>query len=70
VARQNKPSFAMCRMVVFCGTCMRCGQAFTWDELSQQLWCLDAKNAGVFGACRRGIQVETHPFDQECDRCE
>jgi hypothetical protein len=43
--------------------------SFTWDDLSQRLSCLEAKNAGVFGQCRRGIQIEQHSFDQECDRC-
>jgi hypothetical protein len=42
---------------------------FTWDDLSQRLSCLEAKNNGVFGQCRRGVYVEQHSFDQECDRC-
>jgi hypothetical protein len=56
-------------MLVFAGTCTRCEEAFTWDDLTQQLWCLEAKNADAFGECRRGVQVEQHSFDQECDRC-
>jgi hypothetical protein len=60
----------MCRIVVFSGTCTRCNNLFTWDDLSQQLSCLEAKNAGVFGECRRGIHKEEHQFDQECPTCE
>lgn len=59
----------MCRMVVFSGTCTRCGDFFTWDELSQELSCLEAKNNGNFGECKRGIQMEEHSFDQDCDAC-
>jgi hypothetical protein len=59
----------MCRYVAFSGTCPRCGGVFTWDDLSQQLSCLEAKNNGIFGDCRKGIQVEPHSFDQECDPC-
>jgi hypothetical protein len=60
----------MCRIVVFAGTCTRCNNRFTWDDLSQELSCLESKNAGVFGECRRGIQKEEHEFDQECPTCE
>lgn len=60
----------MCRMIVFAGRCTRCEEAFTWDSLTQQLWCLEAKNEDAFGQCRRGVQVEQHAFDQECERCE
>lgn len=59
----------MCRLVAFSGQCSHCSSHFTWDELSQRLSCLEAKNAGVFGHCRRGVQVEEHAFDQECDKC-
>lgn len=59
----------MCRMVVFAGTCTRCGDAQTWTELSQELSCLQAKNNGCFGECSRGILVEEHDFDQECQTC-
>ncbi|KAK2016494.1 hypothetical protein LZ32DRAFT_655489 [Colletotrichum eremochloae] len=59
----------MCRLVVFAGTCTRCNESLTWDDLSQQLSCLEAKNADSFGSCRRGVDVETHAFDQECDAC-
>ena len=31
--------------------------------------CLEAKNVGIFGHCRRGIFRESHTFDQECDPC-
>ncbi|KAK5988660.1 hypothetical protein PT974_10146 [Cladobotryum mycophilum] len=59
----------MCRMVIFSGTCTRCGDAQTWDELSQELSCLEAKNNGFFGECSNGVFAEHHAFDQECDRC-
>ncbi|KAK2025418.1 hypothetical protein LX32DRAFT_655504 [Colletotrichum zoysiae] len=59
----------MCRLVLFAGTCTRCNESLTWDDLSQQLSCLEAKNADSFGGCRRGVDVETHAFDQECDAC-
>ncbi|KAK2003164.1 hypothetical protein LX36DRAFT_651498 [Colletotrichum falcatum] len=59
----------MCRLVLFAGTCTRCGESLTWADLSQQLSCLEAKNADSFGSCRRGVDVETHAFDQECDAC-
>jgi hypothetical protein len=59
----------MCRLVVFMGTCPRCAGEFTWDELSQELSCLEAKNVGHFGECRRGINYEYHTFDQECPAC-
>ncbi|KAJ0288223.1 hypothetical protein COL940_002008 [Colletotrichum noveboracense] len=59
----------MCRLILFAGTCTHCNQSLTWAELSQQLSCLEAKNADEFGGCRRGVDVETHAFDQECDAC-
>ncbi|KAB5585221.1 hypothetical protein GE09DRAFT_1180567 [Coniochaeta sp. 2T2.1] len=59
----------MCRMVVFMGTCPRCAGEFTWEELSQQLSCLEAKNVGGFGECRRGANYEYHTFDQDCPTC-
>ncbi|KAI0019801.1 hypothetical protein F4780DRAFT_780113 [Xylariomycetidae sp. FL0641] len=60
----------MCRLVTFAGRCTRCGTAQTWDELTQALPCLEAKNAGgALGACAAGVVVDQHPFDQECDRC-
>ncbi|KAM7189417.1 hypothetical protein V8F20_010147 [Naviculisporaceae sp. PSN 640] len=59
----------MCRLMVFDGKCTCCGQEFTWDDLSQELSCLEAKNVGVFGECRRGVHKEEHRFDQECDEC-
>ncbi|KAG6006023.1 hypothetical protein E4U21_007449 [Claviceps maximensis] len=40
-----------------------------WEDLSQQLACLESKNAGTFGQCKRGVFVEEHEFDQECDKC-
>ncbi|KAF7554322.1 hypothetical protein G7046_g6848 [Stylonectria norvegica] len=59
----------MCRMVTYSGTCIRCGDEHTWVDLTQELSCLEAKNRGAFGECTRGIMVEEHPYDQECDRC-
>lgn len=59
----------MCRLIVFSGTCTRCGDAQTWLDLSQELSCLEAKNEGTFGECTRGINVDERDFDQECDRC-
>ena len=59
----------MCRLVVFAGACTRCGAAQTWDELSQELPCLEAKNSDRFGGCKAGVFAEEHAFDQECERC-
>lgn len=59
----------MCRLIVFSGTCTRCGDAQTWLDLSQELSCLEAKNEGTFGDCSRGINIDERDFDQECDRC-
>ena len=59
----------MCRLMAFSGTCTRCGEWFQWHDLSQELACLESKNNGVFGDCRRGVHVEDHPFEQECDAC-
>lgn len=59
----------MCRLLVFSGSCTRCGNSCTWEDLAQQLACLESKNAGSFGECERGVLVEQHDFDQECDAC-
>ena len=59
----------MCRLMAFSGSCTRCGQWFEWHDLSQELACLESKNNGIFGDCRRGVHVEDHPFEQECDAC-
>ncbi|KEY72779.1 hypothetical protein S7711_02561 [Stachybotrys chartarum IBT 7711] len=59
----------MCRMVAFAGSCTRCEESYTWDDLTQQLACLEAKNNDAFGSCKGGVFVEQHDFDQECDRC-
>ncbi len=56
-------------MIVFAGKCSCCGGTFTWADLSQELSCLEAKNVGGFGQCRRGVQTEEHSFDQECEPC-
>ncbi|KAK4139925.1 uncharacterized protein C8A04DRAFT_40328 [Dichotomopilus funicola] len=59
----------MCRLIVFKGTCPHCCQEFTWDELSQELSCLEAKNNGTFALCQDGASVDEKPHDQECDAC-
>ncbi|KAJ4390415.1 hypothetical protein N0V85_007243 [Neurospora sp. IMI 360204] len=59
----------MCRQIVFSGTCPQCTQHFIWQDLSQELSCLEAKNTGVFGQCAFGVQIEEHQFDQECEPC-
>ncbi len=59
----------MCRKVVFKGSCPHCSHPFTWDELSQELSCLEAKNNGVFGMCEEGTAMDEKPHDQECDAC-
>ncbi|EQK97396.1 hypothetical protein G6O67_004730 [Ophiocordyceps sinensis] len=59
----------MCRLLIFTGSCTRCDETQTWEDLSQQLSCLEAKNNGAFGECERGVFAEQHGFDQECDRC-
>ncbi|KAK3950184.1 hypothetical protein QBC32DRAFT_372178 [Pseudoneurospora amorphoporcata] len=59
----------MCRQIVFSGTCPQCNQQFIWQDLSQELSCLEAKNTGVFGQCTFGVQIEEHRFDQECEPC-
>ncbi|KAH0495500.1 hypothetical protein TgHK011_009046 [Trichoderma gracile] len=59
----------MCRLVIFSGTCTKCGEEQIWEELSQELSCLQAKNNGTFGDCSNGVFQERHHFDQECDRC-
>ncbi|KAH6605011.1 hypothetical protein Trco_006718 [Trichoderma cornu-damae] len=59
----------MCRLVIFSGTCTKCGEAQIWEELTQELSCLEAKNNGVFGDCSNGVFQERHQFDQECDEC-
>lgn len=64
------PPAAMCRMLVFSGSCTTCGTAVAnWEDLSQRLMCLDAKNSDAFGECSAGIFYEQHQFDQECDAC-
>ena len=59
----------MCRIICFNGICTTCAGRFVWSDLSQELSCLDAKNVGLFGHCKRGVQTEEHAFDQECDGC-
>ncbi len=57
-------------MLIFSGTCPRCGAWYQWHELQQELYCLEAKNNGCFGECRRGAHAEEHTFDQECESCD
>ncbi|KAK1773060.1 hypothetical protein QBC45DRAFT_112436 [Copromyces sp. CBS 386.78] len=59
----------MCRQIRFSGTCPECNQHFIWQDLSQELSCLEAKNTGLFGQCTFGVQIEEHRFDQECEPC-
>jgi len=60
----------MCRKIVFCGTCTLCGKESDWEEYSQELPCLEAKNNGLFGHCKHGIDRDEKPHDQECLACE
>ncbi|KAK3990781.1 hypothetical protein QBC44DRAFT_368754 [Cladorrhinum sp. PSN332] len=60
----------MCRKIVFCGTCTTCGKSYDWEEYSQELPCLEAKNSGLFGQCKHGIDRDEKPHDQECLGCE
>ncbi|ROW06742.1 hypothetical protein VMCG_03992 [Cytospora schulzeri] len=59
----------MCRMVTFSGNCIRCGQYYTLPELEQRVSCLEAKNNGGFGDCRRGINMDQHDPALECSSC-
>lgn len=54
----------MCGLVVFSGSCTKCGESQTWDDLGLQLACLQAKNTGYFGQCETGIFAEQHEVDQ------
>ncbi|KAG8163907.1 hypothetical protein KVR01_005825 [Diaporthe batatas] len=59
----------MCRMVIFSGNCIRCGQYYTLPELEQSVSCLEAKNNGGFGDCRRGVNMDQHDPALECASC-
>lgn len=59
----------MCRLIMFAGSCTACAGEFHWEALTQQLPCLEAKNNGMFGECRNGVNMDEHSFDQECDSC-
>lgn len=59
----------MCRMVIFSGNCIRCGQYYTIPELEQSVSCLEAKNNGGFGDCRRGVNMDQHDPALECASC-
>lgn len=56
-------------MVIFSGKCIRCGQHYTLPELEQSVSCLEAKNNGGFGGCRRGINMDQHDPALECPSC-
>ncbi|CAH0017471.1 unnamed protein product [Clonostachys rhizophaga] len=61
----------MCRKLIFVGHCSECQEKKEpWDDLTQELSCLQAKNAGRFGACERGVYTEDHPFIGVCDECD
>lgn len=59
----------MCRMVIFSGLCIRCGASYTVPELAQSVSCLEAKNNGGFGDCRRGVNYDQHDPALECGPC-
>ncbi|PSR99265.1 hypothetical protein BD289DRAFT_479640 [Coniella lustricola] len=59
----------MCRMVSFSGTCVRCGAYYTVPQLNQSVSCLEAKNNGGFGDCRRGVNYDQHDPGLECGPC-
>lgn len=59
----------MCRMVVFGGTCVRCGEYYTVSELEQKVSCLEAKNNGRFGHCGKGVMMDEHDPSFECVAC-
>lgn len=59
----------MCRMVHFEGPCLLCGKFQLWDELTQQLLCLEAKNNGQLGHCVTGVFLEAHTFEEYCPAC-
>ncbi|KAH8778536.1 hypothetical protein F5883DRAFT_216190 [Diaporthe sp. PMI_573] len=59
----------MCRMVTFSGNCIRCGQYYSVPELEQSVSCLEAKNNGGFGDCRRGVNMDQHDPALECASC-
>lgn len=59
----------MCRMVLFSGKCIRCGAYYNVPELQQSISCLEAKNNGGFGDCRRGVNYDQHDPGLECGPC-
>ncbi|KAI1493103.1 hypothetical protein F5X96DRAFT_285588 [Biscogniauxia mediterranea] len=59
----------MCRLLLFVGKCTKCEVEQIWHDLTQELSCLEAKNAGGFGKCSSGIQEDEREYDQECDQC-
>lgn len=59
----------MCRMVIFRGYCVRCGALYEVPELTQSVSCLEAKNNGTFGDCRRGVNYDQHDPGMECSPC-
>lgn len=59
----------MCRYIKFEGSCSHYGEKQIWEDLSQRLSYLKAKNNEHFGNYAHSIFVEPHAFDQECQRC-
>ncbi|CAN8104400.1 unnamed protein product [Discula destructiva] len=59
----------MCRMVIFSGYCVRCRMPYEVSELTQCVSCLEAKNNGAFGHCRRGVNYDQHDPGMECAPC-
>lgn len=59
----------MCRMVIFSGYCPRCSASYEVPELTQCVSCLEAKNNGEFGNCRRGVNYDQHDPGMECAPC-
>lgn len=68
-APPHQRKVTMCRMVIFSGNCIRCGQYYTVPELEQSVSCLEAKNNGGFGDCRRGVNMDQHDPALECASC-
>lgn len=56
-------------MVIFSGYCPRCSVSYEVPELTQCVSCLEAKNNGEFGNCRRGVNYDQHDPGMECAPC-
>lgn len=59
----------MCRLVYFKGNCTHCGVSHIWNEMTQHLECLEAKNNDGFNSCQRGVEEDKCTFSQVCDDC-